>query len=105
MIETRTTISPRIMVVWICALTTSLTAAAQQHDLTNGTTAYIKNFDIKDGIVQHNINALMKDHEGFVWVGTDEGLLKYNGHEFVAFIYSPSDTGSLSDNSVLSLFE
>lgn len=105
MMKTSATISARIFVAWTCALATLLTAAAQQRDLTNGTTAYIKNFDIKDGIVQHNINALMKDHEGFVWVGTDEGLLKYNGHEFVAFIYSPSDTGSLSDNSVLSLFE
>lgn len=82
-----------------------LTTFAQQEALTDEITAYIKNFDIKDGIVQNNINAVLKDKEGFVWVGTEEGLLKYNGHEFKAFAYDPSDSSSLSDNVVTCLFE
>jgi signal transduction histidine kinase/ligand-binding sensor domain-containing protein len=40
-----------------------------------------------------------------MWFGTDDGLDKYNGHDFTSYKHNPDDPHSLSHNRVWSLFE
>jgi len=60
---------------------------------------------IDDGLSQSTINCIYQDHRGFIWIGTDDGLNRYDGYEFTVYKYDPKDSNSLSDNLIQSIFE
>jgi ligand-binding sensor domain-containing protein len=39
-------------------------------------------FTEKDGIPSSTINSILQDHLGYIWIATDNGLLKYDGYKF-----------------------
>ena len=39
----------------------------------------------KDGLSQSNVNDIMQDRMGFLWIGTESGLNRYDGYEFRHF--------------------
>lgn len=41
-----------------------------------------------------------KDDDGFIWIGTGTGLLRFDGSNFDSFFYDDSNPHSLSDNRV-----
>jgi diguanylate cyclase (GGDEF)-like protein len=45
-----------------------------------------------------------RDASGFLWVGTDNGLRRYDGYEYTVFNYNPEDAGSLGSSLVSSIF-
>lgn len=47
----------------------------------------------------------LKDSRGFLWVGTEAGLNRYDGYEFKIYKYNSQDTSSLVGNSIIKLFE
>ena len=55
-----------------------------------------RNFSSDEGFVQPYIYSFIQDSQGYLWVGTGEGLLKYNG--FVFKNYTTQD--SLADNFI-----
>jgi ligand-binding sensor domain-containing protein/anti-sigma regulatory factor (Ser/Thr protein kinase) len=44
-----------------------------------------KPFDISSGLAHNEINDLIKDDYGYVWVATDNGLARYDGYNFIQF--------------------
>ncbi|MFW6389029.1 MAG: ligand-binding sensor domain-containing protein [Marinilabiliaceae bacterium] len=49
-----------------------------------------RTFDSSVGLPQNFVYALEQDKEGYIWMGTDEGLVRYNGLEFESFHESDS---------------
>lgn len=64
-----------------------------------------KPLSIKDGLTNNSINDILKDSVGFIWVATDDGLNRYDGHEFKAYHHSDSSTNTISSNTVYCLFQ
>ncbi|RMF68459.1 MAG: GGDEF domain-containing protein [Calditrichaeota bacterium] len=60
---------------------------------------------VKDGLSQNSVTAVLQDRQGFLWVGTLDGLNRYDGYEFTVFRYAPADSNSLSANTVWALHE
>ena len=48
---------------------------------------------------------ITQDSKGFLWIGTFEGLNRYDGYNFKIFKHNPDDTTSIGDNSIYSVFE
>ena len=46
-----------------------------------------------------------QDRQGFMWFGTQEGLNRYDGYDFVAFTADADDPGSLSHGSIKAIAE
>ncbi|WP_375436410.1 ATP-binding protein [uncultured Hymenobacter sp.] len=46
---------------------------------------FLRQFGAADGLPQPFIYALTQDRAGYLWIGTAEGLVRYDGTEFVAF--------------------
>lgn len=63
-----------------------------------------EHLSVEDGLSHSEVWAIMQDHRGFMWFGTQNGLCKYDGYSFTAYRHDPDDEGSLRDNYVLSLF-
>ena len=52
---------------------------------------------------QNSVTALAQDPQGFVWVGTQGGLHRYDGRRFVAYRHDPQDPASLPESYVSAL--
>ncbi|NIM95595.1 MAG: GAF domain-containing protein [Anaerolineales bacterium] len=59
---------------------------------------------IEDGLSQNAILAIAQDTQGFLWFGTEDGLNKYDGYEFVVYKHDPDDPTSIVDSFISSLF-
>ncbi|MGL1887630.1 MAG: hypothetical protein OCD76_14030 [Reichenbachiella sp.] len=64
----------------------------------------IKFQSIKSGLTSLGINAILQDKHGFLWIGTDSGLQKYDGIKFISYPASLDETG-LNSDYIISLFE
>jgi len=65
----------------------------------------ISKLDIHTGLSQNQVNAILKDADGFLWFGTLSGLNRYDGYSFKIFNKQYNDSFSLRDNCILSLYE
>lgn len=57
----------------------------------------------KDGLSQVQVVTIIQDHHGFIWIGTQEGLNRFDGYEFQNYYHSEEIENSLSHNSIWSL--
>lgn len=57
------------------------------------------------GLSQRSINCMIQDHEGYLWLGTWSGLLRYDGYETVLFNANISDKNALKSNKITCLLE
>jgi len=55
-----------------------------------------------EGLPQSRIRAVLQTHDGYIWLGTDNGVVRFNGSSFTSFTV---ETGSLKDNEVWALLE
>lgn len=55
-----------------------------------------------EGLPQSRIRCIAQTHDGYIWLGTDGGAVRFNGASFTAFTV---ETGSLKDNEVWALQE
>ena len=49
-------------------------------------------------------HAITEDESGFIWIGTENGLNRYDGYKFYQFYHDDSDSLSLMSNYVRSLY-
>lgn len=59
----------------------------------------------KDGLSNNSVNAVIKDRQGFLWIGTSDGLNRYDGRNFISFYHSIYEANSLPHNDVYCLSE
>lgn len=41
--------------------------------------------DVKDGLSQSSVNDILQDSQGFMWFATQDGLNRYDGHDFLYY--------------------
>jgi len=44
-----------------------------------------RNYGVNDGLPSSQVYEIIQDAKGYVWFGTDRGLVRYNGYEFKTF--------------------
>jgi diguanylate cyclase (GGDEF)-like protein/PAS domain S-box-containing protein len=60
------------------------------------------NYGVADGLSQDSVTAIVEDKEGYVWVGTINGLNRFDGNEFKQF-YAGDDAKSLPSSFIRNL--
>jgi ligand-binding sensor domain-containing protein/signal transduction histidine kinase len=59
----------------------------------------------ENGLYSSNIRCIVQDYQDFVWIGTEDGLHRYDGNTLLVYKNNPEDSTSLSSNYILSLFQ
>ena len=62
------------------------------------------NINIEQGISQSTVEAIFQDSEGYIWLGTNDGLNRYNGYEFKIYNYEEYQN-SISHNGITDITE
>ena len=70
-----------------------------------GTSYRFEKLSIDDGLSQNAGLALLQDRQGYLWIGTQDGLNRYSGVGLTQYKSDPDDPTSLSHNSIISLYE
>jgi ligand-binding sensor domain-containing protein/two-component sensor histidine kinase len=76
-----------------------LTAGSQQPVL------YFKRLNQANGLSNNKVNCILQDKRGFTWIGTDDGLNRYDGNNFTVFKNIPGEFSSVSGNTITDLHE
>jgi len=62
-------------------------------------------YTIEDGLSQTTVNCLIQDNRGFFWIGTQDGINKFDGYRFEVMKNDPSDSSSISNNFIYCILE
>ena len=50
------------------------------------------------------IRCIIQDKYGFIWVGTNYGLNRFDGYKFCTYLCNPADTTTIQDNDIVKLY-
>ncbi len=62
-------------------------------------------YDAKQGLSSNEIENMIQDSDGYIWIATDNGLNRYDGFEFQNFLYDSSDSCSISKGEIFGITE
>ena len=65
---------------------------------------YTQQLTISDGLAHNGVTAIIEDKQGFLWIGTFDGLNRYNGYEFKVYKNSV-DEDFLPSNRVRAIIQ
>lgn len=77
-----------------------LTAAlyAQPRDIR------FEHISVEQGLSNYAVTRIVQDHQGFLWIGTEDGLNKYDGYDFTVYKSDPADSTALSNRIIQALY-
>jgi len=84
----------RIAIVFIFILCSSASGQINYDRLT-----------MENGLPHNQVSSLLYDNDGYLWLGTSDGLCKYDGYSFTIFKHDPDDSLSISHNEVRSIYQ
>src|SRR3546814_2501151 len=64
----------------------------------------LRRYTVADGLPATFVSTLAQDRAGHLWLGTADGLARYDGVDFRVYRYSPDDPTSLPGNVVQALY-
>ena len=70
-----------------------------------GQSLRFKHFKEADGLPPSTVLCLLQDQLGFLWIGTTDGLYRYDGIQFKEFRHDRRNASSLSNNYIKALHE
>ncbi|MBN1927487.1 MAG: response regulator [Prolixibacteraceae bacterium] len=64
----------------------------------------IKKIGIEEGLSNNNVISFTQDNDGFIWIGTKDGLNRFDANSFKVFKASENETNSISSNVLNFIF-
>src|SRR6476660_6169477 len=60
---------------------------------------------VNEGLAHDQVSCMLKDAFGFLWIGTPNGLSRFDGSTFKNFFYDPKNRGTISGPMIWGLVE
>ncbi|MGE5375596.1 MAG: two-component regulator propeller domain-containing protein, partial [Bacteroidota bacterium] len=87
------------------ALPTEWPAGDFDLDFAPGSIVRFEHLSIENGLSQNAGLDIFQDSRGYLWIGTQDGLNRYDGYSFKVYKHDPEDPTSISHNSILKIIE
>lgn len=68
------------------------------HNLICETQFFKPNF--KNFGLDYGIRTIVKDSDGFIWIGTDNSLIRFDGYNITQFVHNPDDSTTISSKNI-----
>jgi signal transduction histidine kinase/ligand-binding sensor domain-containing protein/AraC-like DNA-binding protein len=69
------------------------------------TTPVFENISIEDGLPENSAMCIVQDYLGYIWIGTQNGLVKYDGYSMKVFQPEDMNRDMLNQKGIVALFE
>ena len=90
----------------LCLALAALVCASRPPALhAQATRPYFSLLTTRDGLSNAAVTAILQDDVGFLWVGTQDGLNRFDGHVFTAYRSEPWQPGTLSHGRITALLQ
>lgn len=66
---------------------------------------HFERLTIEDGLSQNSVFYSLRDSQGFMWLGTLDGLNRYDGYQFKVYRHDPNIPGTIAGNIINSMVE
>src|SRR5260221_13183138 len=66
---------------------------------------YFEKITIQNGLSNNKVNCIIQDQRGFIWIGTNDGLDRYDGQYFTIFRKQQDNSPGISGNIITDLVE
>lgn len=66
---------------------------------------YFEKLTTENGLSHNKVNCILEDKRGFLWIGTNDGLNRFDGKNFLQYYKRSSDPTSISGNIITDLLE
>jgi ligand-binding sensor domain-containing protein/tRNA A-37 threonylcarbamoyl transferase component Bud32 len=94
------------LVCWFkTILFTLISLAVNTNLLPRDDKIQFERISVPEGLSQTSVYCVYQDSRGFIWVGTQGGLNKYDGYRFTIYTHDPKNPHSVSNNIILSICE
>jgi len=64
-----------------------------------------RKLSLSQGLSQTRVGQILQDDEGYIWLGSQHGVNRYDGYSFQVFKHDRDDPGSLSGVYIYSMFK
>jgi ligand-binding sensor domain-containing protein/signal transduction histidine kinase len=89
----------KLKLLFLCLLLFITSVRGQQNNIR------FKRLTINDGLSLSSVYCIFQDSKGFMWFGTEDGLNRYDGKNFVIFRSDPSNLNTISYKWTEQIFE
>lgn len=66
--------------------------------------SYFEHLKVNNGLSHYSVNALYQDEHGMIWIGTRDGLNRYDGNEITVYKQISGDSTALFGNNIRSVY-
>lgn len=66
---------------------------------------YFEHFDVSDGLSSNIIICTLRDSKGYLWIGTNDGLNKFNGRTFATYFHKQQNNFTTTRNFISNIYE
>ncbi|MBT8390539.1 MAG: SpoIIE family protein phosphatase [Ignavibacteriaceae bacterium] len=94
-----------IHIIYLLSLVLSFCILTYGNLFSQTDSIIVENISTGEGLSHRHVHCVMEDSYGFLWIGTDDGLNRYDGYEFVVYKNNIGDTTSLSSPIISVLTE
>ena len=92
-----------VKVLLIAALLKAQLISCQSGNSLSNENIIFHRITTEQGLASDIIHCIIQDSKGFIWVGTDNGLCRYDGSRFTTYRNNQTDSFSISNNDVVSI--
>lgn len=90
-------------VLWICLILSLLTSTLVHSQISRE--YQFDHISLEQGLSQSSVYSILQDYKGFLWVGTEDGLNKFDGYSFKVYRHSPDNKRSIAGNFIQVIHE
>ncbi len=59
---------------------------------------YFRHYQVENGLTNNTVHDCLQDKKGFMWLGTKDGLVRFDGYHFKVFRHDTNDSLSIGSN-------
>lgn len=94
------------LILFLCLILMSFDGLAVEggicHDLIRQSN--VRKVYASNQLVSNSLTSVLQDRRGFVWIGTEYGLNRFDGYRFAVYTTSRQDTATIVDNEITVMF-
>ena len=92
----------RVLVILLAILSLATGYGARA---TEARPLFLENFTARSGLPETDVTTIFQDSQGFIWIGLQDGLVRYDGQSFTTYVHARDERNSLPDDFVTGIAE